>query len=280
MSFNFDFNIDHTRSILKGNKEADEWHQALVKILPKWKITTPNRVAAFLAQCAHESTNFTRLEENLNYSWQGLRKIFPRYFPSDSLAQQYHRQPEKIANRVYDDANRSSKLGNVAPGDGWRYRGRGIIQLTGKSNYLAFAADMGMSLDKVVEYVQTKEGAMESAAWFWNKRNINAPADQGDIEQVSELVNGGTIGLQDRLDKYDKALRILNEGTAAPAVTSADLKRGSNGPAVIKLQQALGIAADGVFGPGTEASLRAWQEKNKLPATGIATPDIMKRLIK
>jgi putative chitinase len=284
MSFTFNFNVNQTRQILKGNKEADAWHQALVDILPKWKINTPERVAAFMAQCAHESNNFTVLEENLNYSWQGLRKTFPRYFPSDSIAQQYHRQPEKIANRVYDDANRSSKLGNTQPGDGWKYRGRGIIQLTGKNNYLAFAADVGMTLDQVVEYVQTKDGAVESAAWFWSKRNINVPADQGNIDQVSKLVNGGTIGLEERRQKYASSLQILNEN--APASTqptkqsTADLKKGSRGPEVVKLQQALKVKADGIFGTGTETSLKLWQANNGLPATGVATPEVMKRLVK
>ncbi len=283
MSFSFDFNVNHTRAILKGNPEADQWHQALVDILPKWKITTPQRVAAFMAQCAHESNNFKTLEENLNYSWQGLRKTFPRYFPTDSIAQQYHRQPEKIANRVYDDANRSSKLGNTQPGDGWKYRGRGIIQLTGKNNYLAFAADVGMTLDQVVEYVQTKDGAVESAAWFWTKRNINAPADQGNIDQVSKLVNGGTIGLEERRAKYNSSLQILNEGGAAPQVTASAqpvLKKGSRGPEVVKLQQALKIKADGIFGTGTETSLKLWQANNGLPATGVADAEAMRRLVK
>lgn len=284
MSFTFDFNVNQTRQILKGNSEADAWHQALVDILPKWKINTPERVAAFMAQCAHESNNFKVLEENLNYSWQGLRSTFPRYFPTDSIAQQYHRQPEKIANRVYDDANRSSKLGNTQPGDGWKYRGRGIIQLTGKNNYLAFAADVGMTLDQVVDYVQTKDGAVESAAWFWSKRNINAPADQGNIDQVSKLVNGGTIGLDERRQKYASSLKILTEGapSAKPAATPTTvvLKKGSRGPDVVKLQQALKIKADGIFGTGTETSLKLWQANNGLPATGVADAEVMKRLVK
>lgn len=284
MSFSFNFNVNQTRAILKGNPEADQWHQALVDILPKWKITTPQRVAAFMAQCAHESNNFKTLEENLNYSWQGLRKTFPRYFPSDSIAQQYHRQPEKIANRVYDDANRTSKLGNTQPGDGWKYRGRGIIQLTGKNNYLAFAADVGMTLDQVVDYVQTKDGAVESAAWFWAKRNINTPADQGNIDQVSKLVNGGTIGLEERRAKYNSSLQILTEGAGAPpqapAASQPVLKKGSRGPEVVKLQQALKIKADGIFGTGTETSLKLWQANNGLPATGVADAEVMKRLVK
>jgi putative chitinase len=288
MSFNFDFRVEHTREILKGNRAVDEWHQALVDILPKWRITTVNRVAAFLAQCSHESVNFTVLEENLNYSWQGLRKIFPRYFPTDSLAKQYHRQPEKIANRVYDDANRSSKLGNTAPGDGWKFRGRGIIQLTGKNNYQAFATSVDMTLDQVIEYVQTKDGAMESAAWFWNLRNINSPADAGDIDRVSRLVNGGTIGLQHRRELYHKAVIILGNATtrtaseasttSTPTTNNRTLRVGSKGPDVIVLQRALGIKADGVFGSGTADAVRKYQLAKGLVADGIVGPTTFKAL--
>ena len=287
MAFSFDFKPEHTRQILKGNAEADEWHAALVEILPKWKITTPNRVAAFMAQTTHESGNYRTLEENLNYGWQGLRKIFPRYFPTDALAKQYERQPEKIANRVYDDANRVNKMGNTAPGDGWKFRGRGIIQLTGKNNYVAFAADVGMTVDQVVEYVQTKKGAVESAAWFWSKRNINTPADAGDIDKVSTLVNGGTIGLTERRENYREDLAILGSTPAAatkpvvatkPAASAVNLKRGSSGPDVVRLQKGLGISADGKFGPGTEKALKEWQTGSGLPATGVADAATLKKI--
>lgn len=289
MPFDFEFKIEQTRAILKGNKEVDAWHQALVDILPKWKITTVNRVAAYLAQCSHESVNFTILEENLNYSWQGLRKVFPRYFPSDSLAQQYHRQPEKIANRVYDDANRSNKLGNTAPGDGWKFRGRGIIQLTGKNNYQAFASSVGMTLDQVIEYVQTKDGAIESAAWFWDARKINVPADVGDIDKVSKLVNGGDIGLEERRELYHKAVGILSNSSAKPTAESAPaaatapktgktLRIGSKGPDVISLQKALGIKADGVYGQGTSDAVKKYQASKGLVADGVAGPATLSSL--
>lgn len=287
MPFSFDFKPEHTRQILKGNAAADEWHAALVDILPKWKITTVNRVAAFMAQTSHESGNYKTLEENLNYGWEGLRKTFGRYFPTDALAKQYERQPEKIANRVYDDANRVNKMGNTAPGDGWKFRGRGIIQLTGKNNYLAFAADVGMTVDQVVEYVQTKRGAVESAAWFWSKRNINTPADAGNIDKVSTLINGGTIGLSERRENYKKDLAILGSAPAATAtpvkeVASAPasnvLKRGSSGPEVVKLQKALGIKADGSFGPGTENALKQWQTGSGLAATGVADAATLKKI--
>lgn len=284
MPFSFDFKPEHTRQMLKGNTAADDWHAALVDILPKWKITSANRVAAFMAQCGHESANFKVLEENLNYGWEGLRKTFPKYFPTDSLAKEYHRQPEKIANRVYDDANRSSKLGNISPGDGWKYRGRGIIQLTGKSNYLAFAADVGMTIEQVIEYVQTKKGAIESAAWFWNKRGINTQADAGNIDAVSKLVNGGTIGLNERRAHYQSNMTLLGSAPAAAvnAVKHAEenIKRGDKGDKVKAIQKALGLTPDGIFGIATETSLRIWQSNNNLAASGVATPDVYKKLVK
>ena len=286
MPFNFDFKVEHTRAILKGNKEADEWHQALVDVLPKYNINTIDRVAAFMAECSHESGNFTVLEENLNYSWQQLRKVFPRYFPTDALAQQYHRQPEKIANRVYDDANRQSKLGNTQPGDGWKYRGRGVIQLTGKNNYTAFAASIGQTLDQTVEYLKTKDGALESACWFWNNRKINPVADTKNIDAVSKLVNGGDIGLVERRDLYNKSVKILNESapvSPAPSLVPAQpsssvLKVGSKGDSVKKMQQALGIKADGIFGSGTEAALKQWQKGAGLPVTGVADLETLRRM--
>ena len=284
MPFSFDFKPEHTRQMLKGNPAADDWHTALVDILPKWKITSANRVAAFMAQCGHESGNFKVLEENLNYSWEGLRKTFPKYFPTDSLAKEYHRQPEKIANRVYDDANRSSKLGNTAPGDGWKYRGRGIIQLTGKSNYIAFAADVGMTVEQVIEHLQTKKGAIESAAWFWNKRGINTQADAGNIDAVSKLVNGGTIGLNERRSHYRSNMAVLGSASAAPvtAVKPAEetIKRGDKGDKVKAIQKALGLTPDGIFGIATETSLRIWQSDNKMVTSGVATPDVYKKLVK
>ena len=283
MSFTFNFTEDHLREILKGNREISEWYRAMVAILPKWGINTPQRVAAFLAQTAHESRNFTVLEENLNYSWRGLRQVFGRYFPTDALAREYERKPEKIANRVYNDANRTSSgaLGNTQPGDGWRFRGRGIIQLTGRNNYTAFANAVGKSLDETIAYLQTKEGALESAAWFWSRRNINQPADAGRIDEVSRLVNGGTIGLTERRNHYNHALTVLNGRPSAPAPAAPQptiLRLGSHGDEVRRLQTALGIKADGVFGPGTERALKQWQAGAGLTADGIAGPATFRKL--
>lgn len=280
MSFTFNFTEDQLKQILKGNPEVSEWYRAMVEILPKWEINTPQRVAAFLAQTAHESQNFKVLEENLNYSWKGLRQVFGRYFPTDAMAKEYERKPEKIANRVYDDANRSSKLGNTSPGDGWKYRGRGVIQLTGKNNYSAFAKSIGKTLDETIAHLQTKQGALESAAWFWNQRNINRPADAGQIDQVSKLVNGGDIGLTERRNNYNQALQVLNGKTTAPAAAPVPttLRLGSRGDEVKRLQAALGITADGVFGPGTERALKQWQAGAGLTADGIAGPATLRKL--
>lgn len=172
----------------------------------EYDINTPRRMAAFISQIDHESAHLTAVRENLNYSQQGLLKTFGKYFTTAQAAA-YARQPEKIANRVY--ANRMGN-GPESSGDGWRYRGRGLIQLTGKNNYTAFANDMEMTLDEAVAYLETPEGAMMSAAWFWDSRDINTPADKGAITTVTKLVNGGTNGLAERIATYNHALKVLS----------------------------------------------------------------------
>jgi putative chitinase len=174
-------------------------------ILNKYQINTKLRIAHFLAQVMHESGDFAHMAENLNYSADGLMKIFPKYFNTDSAAS-HARNPQMIANRVY-----SNRLGNgdVASSDGWNYRGRGFIQLTGKENYTKFAKAIGKSLQETVKYLETAPGALESAAWYWNSRNINAKADADDITAVTQLVNGGTIGLEDRKHKLELAKSCL-----------------------------------------------------------------------
>ena len=173
--------------------------------LDKYEINTPERVAMFMAQVGHESGGLKRREENLNYSAQRLTQVFPKYF-RDVDPNDYARNPEKIANRVY--GNRMGN-GDEDSGDGYRYRGRGFIQLTGKNNYTAFANAMGMSLDEAVDYLSTAEGAAMSAAWFWDMRNLNADADRGDVVTVTKKINGGTIGLHERQALYKEALGIF-----------------------------------------------------------------------
>jgi putative chitinase len=195
--------------IIPKNPYIDQWCGALNKLLPDYGIDTPQRVAAFLAQCAHESGGFTALHENLNYRAATLRKVFPKYFPDDAIAEQYASQPNKqelIANRVY--ANRMGN-GDEASGDGFRYCGRGLIQLTGKSNYSNFADSIDTPVESIPEFLTTFEGAIQSACWFWETNNLNQYADSGDILTMTKRINGGTIGLEDRKRHYEHALHIF-----------------------------------------------------------------------
>lgn len=166
----------------------------------------PKRAAAFIAQIAHESGGFNFVKENLNYSAKGLMTTFKKYFPSEELARQYERQPQKIANRVY--ANRMSN-GDEASGDGYRFCGRGLIQLTGRANYTKFAEDLGISIEETVAYLETPEGAVSSAGWFWDNNNLNTYCDKDDFVTLTKRINGGTIGLADRQHHYELALKLL-----------------------------------------------------------------------
>jgi putative chitinase len=200
---------EQLKQLLPKNPYIDQWYNALSQLLPDYEINTPQRIAAFIAQCAHESGEFTALKENLNYRAVTLRKIFPKYFPTDEIANQYANLPNKqeaIANKVY--ANRMGN-GDEASGDGFRYCGRGLIQLTGKDNYSWFAASIGIKPDEASEYLQTFEGAAQSACWFWESNNLNAFADTGDILTMTKRINGGTIGLDDRIKHYQHALHVL-----------------------------------------------------------------------
>lgn len=166
----------------------------------------PHRVAGFLAQVAHESGGFNFVKENLNYSAKGLVGTFKKYFPSEDVAKPYERQPEKIANRVY--ANRMSN-GDEASGDGYRFCGRGLIQLTGRANYTKFAADLGISIEETVAYLETPQGAVSSAGWFWDNNNLNQYCDSDDFVTLTKRINGGTIGLEDRKHHYHLVLDLL-----------------------------------------------------------------------
>jgi putative chitinase len=186
---------------------AESMAECLPEILEKYEINSPLRFAHFIAQAGHECAGFTIFSENLNYKAEALTKVFPKYF-KDVDPNAYARQPEKIANRVY-----GSRMGNgdEASGDGWRFRGRGAIQLTGKNNYTAFANDNGITIDEAVEYLGTDRGTIESAAWFWHKNGLNALADKDDVVAVTKRVNGGTIGLEDRTKHLHEAKEICSE---------------------------------------------------------------------
>ena len=166
----------------------------------------PSRLAGFLAQTAHESGGYTAIKENLNYSAKGLRGTFGKYFPNDELANQYAKKPERIANRVY--ANRMSN-GTEESGDGYRFCGRGLIQLTGRANYTKFAQDLGMSLEDTIAYLETPNGAVASAGWFWDNNKLNQYCDSGDFVTLTKRINGGTIGLEDRKHHYELAMHYL-----------------------------------------------------------------------
>jgi putative chitinase len=200
---------EQLRQLLPKNPYIDQWHNALAQLLPDYEINTPQRIAAFIAQCAHESGSFMFLKENLNYRAASLRKIFPKYFPTDALAEEYANKPDKqaaIANRIY--ANRMGN-GDESSGDGFRFCGRGLIQLTGRENYSWFAASLGISVEEAAEYLQTFEGAAQSACWFWETNNLNQWADKNDILTLTKRINGGTIGLEDRIKHYEHALHVL-----------------------------------------------------------------------
>jgi putative chitinase len=288
----FKFTVEQVKQILKGNPDAEKWHAAMMEIFPKYEINTIERVAGFMAQCAHESGNFKMLEENLNYREETLLKIFPRYFgPGKRNAKEYAKNPEKIANYVYMDEFRTSKMGNVKEGDGWRFRGRGLKQLTGRENYTNFGKTVNMTAEQAADYVATEKGAIESACWFWNTKKLNAVADTKDIVKMTKIINGGDIGLADRKERFEEALKVLggnftpsassvSSGTGgASASVTETLKKGSKGPSVAKLQEALGVTADGSFGPGTESALKAWQAKNGLTADGVAGPKTLSKLL-
>jgi putative chitinase len=181
-----------------------KWLQPLEDTFEKYEINTPKRQAAFIGQCAHESGNFKLLEENLHYSAASLMRVWPSRFPDVDVANQYANNPEKIANKVY-----GGRMGNTEEGDGWKYHGRGLIQLTGKENYGNCGSGIGVDLLSDPNLLVTPEYAALSAGWFWNKKGLNSLADAGDIETMTKRINGGLIGLEDRKAKIAKAEQVL-----------------------------------------------------------------------
>jgi len=202
---NFILSQAQLAQLIPGNPYVDHWHHALEQALPDYDINTPPRVAAFIAQCAHESGGFRFLKENLNYKAESLCRVWPRYFNTGNAAQYAHKQ-EAIANRAY--ANRMGN-GDEASGDGWKFCGRGLIQLTGRSNYQAFADSIETDIEDIPEYLQTFEGSVQSACWFFETNNLNKWADLGDILTLTKKINGGTLGLADRQKHYEHALHVL-----------------------------------------------------------------------
>jgi putative chitinase len=191
-------------------QDPESWAASMQEVFPTYDINTPQRVAAFLAQCGHESGGWTIFEENLNYSAQGLNSTFRKYFPTVESAMPYARKPEMIANKVY-----GGRMGNgpESSGDGYKYRGRGPIQLTGKDNYRAFAKDMFDDWENLFDnpdwVTSDRDFALMSAIWFWNKNKLNVQADAGDIKLMTKKINGGYIGLDDRIKHYEECINLL-----------------------------------------------------------------------
>ena len=290
----FELQKEHLAALIPGNKDVDAWHAALVEVMPKYGINTERRAAHFISQCAHESGNFRTLEENLNYSEKALNAVFGRYFgaaPKRNAAE-YARKPEKIANYVYQDEFRSKggQMGNVKDGDGWLFRGRGLKQLTGRNNYTGFGKSIGMTAEEAAEYVATPKGAVESACWFWDTNKLNTIADTDDVVKMTKKINGGNIGLADRQARYKKAMEVFGNPVSIAEANDDDdndmdvsdigtLRKGSKGDGVAMMQKALGVGADGNFGPGTERALKAWQSHNGLTVDGIAGPATLAKLL-
>lgn len=185
-----------------------KWVPILERFMSQYNINTKERIAMFLAQASHESGGFSRLVENLNYSAEGLAKVWPSRYAEkgkpNALALSIARRPELIANHTY-----ANRMGNSTPqsGDGWKYRGRGIFQLTGKSNYDAFFKDTGVAATP--DDLTTPTYAVLSACWFWNKNRLNAIADTKDVERCTRVINGGLVGLDHRKKLYSNIIKVL-----------------------------------------------------------------------
>ncbi len=203
---NFILSKEQLAQLIPGNPYVDYWHSAMERCLPDYDINTPQRVAAFMAQCGHESGNFKFLKENLKYRAASLVKVWPKHFPNMDIANQYAGNEEKIANRAY--ANRMGN-GPEESGDGWRFCGRGLIQLTGRNNYQNFADSIETDINDIPAYLATFEGAVQSACWFWETNKLNQWADKGDMLTLTKRINGGTLGLDDRIKHYQHALHVM-----------------------------------------------------------------------
>ena len=182
----------------------DKWEIPLNQVFVKYDLDTPKRQAAFIGQCAVESANFTRLQENLNYSAQRLTQVWPSRFPNINMAEAYAHNPEKLADFVY-----AGRMGNLQDGDGWKFHGRGLIQLTGRENYANCGSGVGVDLIDNPDLLLTPKYATLSAGWFWNKKGLNTLADTQEYGAMTRRINGGLTGLDERIAKITKALQVL-----------------------------------------------------------------------
>ena len=277
------------RKIVRGIKNAEEWAEALNERLPHWNINTVDRASSFIGQTAWESGGFKSLSENLNYSAKRLRQVWPRRFRSTSEAQRYARNPEKIANKVY-----SNRMGNGSErsGDGWKFRGRGLIQLTGQENNQKFANAMQMDINDALQYLTTYAGAVDGACWYWKSRGLNRYADKGDWRTMTKRINGGTHGYKERVSLIERARSVLRNKKETGSEVHEPKKNNSNsiyrvgskGTAVGKIQEALAaegfkIIPDGVFGRKTRAAVRLFQKYNGLHVDGVVGPATWSKLV-
>lgn len=191
--------------VFPNNKNTQTLADILNKYMPKYNINTKDRIDGFLAECGHESNGFTVFVENLNYSADGLVKTFPKYFDAIT-SKKYARQPEKIANKVY--ANRLGN-GSEISGDGWLYRGRGCIQITGKSQYQAYSIAIGKTLSETVAFMSTTEGAIASGLWWWFHNGLNEIADTKNVITMTKKINGGLNGIVERQDLYNVVSSVI-----------------------------------------------------------------------
>jgi putative chitinase len=258
--------------------KINAYYEPLMNAMSEFGIDTKKRQVMFLAQVMTESGSLSVVVENLNYSAPGLRNTFGKYYRTDAEAAAHARQPIKIASRVY--ANRMGN-GDERSQEGWKYRGRGLIQITGKNNYDNFGESIKMDIDSNVGFLETPEGAARSAAWFWDVNNLNRFADAGDIVGCSKAVNGGTNGLEERKKFYARGMQAIAGSTDEPVpATFTTLTIGSSGDNVAQVQTLLGIDADGRFGPGTAAAVKEFQRLNGLTVDGVVGPktfELMKK---
>jgi putative chitinase len=286
----FNLTADQLAKIFPANKQIAEWHKALSAILPRYNINTPTRIAAFLAQTGHESLDFTVLEENLNYRAAQLVKTWPKRF-TPALAAQVVGDKRRIAEIAY-----GGRMGNNQPGDGYLFRGQGIIQLTGRDNFTRFGGTINRTAEQTLEYVQTKQGAVEAAAWFWITNNLNRWVDANDFDGLADAINigkktakiGDAHGYADRKVRFERALAVLDGKTkevVAPRVPTLPtparpLRRGAKGDLVKQVQIALGIEADGEYGSDTEQAVKDWQVANgEMRITGALSRDQVVKLL-
>ncbi len=260
--------LNNFKKLYPRAKDPEKLLQEFLVIFPEYKINTPERIAAFISQCGHESAGWRKFEENLNYSAKSLNLVFPKYFiRMGRSAEHYARKPEQIANVVY-----SNRMGNGPEytGDGWKFRGRGPIQLTGRNNYRNFSTFISKPeiLDNPDIVSDNISIGLLAAVWFWIMNGLNELADTGDVKIVTRRINGGTHGLEDRINRYNECIDILK----------ASLKLGSSGDSVKEMQKKLNLVADGDFGPKTENAVKSWQKINGLSPDGIVGFDTLSKI--